>query len=49
MECAKEKCCDIAKMVERVAEECNVPEKEVKEAVKKWLENYSKNSEKFSD
>jgi len=42
MECASEKKCDIAKMVKKVAEECNVPEKEVMEAVEKWLENYSK-------
>ena len=28
-------------MVKKVAEECGVPEKEVMEAVKKWLENYS--------
>ena len=41
MECAKEKCCDLAKMVKKVAEECDVQEKEVMEAVKKWLENYS--------
>lgn len=42
MECENEKCCDIAKMIKRVAEDCNVPETEVMEAVKRWLENYSK-------
>jgi len=41
MKCSNEKCCDLAKMVKKVAEECGVPEKEVMEAVKKWLENYS--------
>lgn len=42
MEGVNEKCCDVAKMVKKVAEEQNVPEKEVMEAVEKWLENYSK-------
>lgn len=41
MECSNEKCCDIAKMIKKVAEEKNVTEKEVMEAVKKWLANYS--------
>ena len=41
MKCSNEKCCDLAKMVKKVAEKCDVPEKEVIEAVKKWLENYS--------
>lgn len=41
MECANENYCDLAKMVKKVAEEYDVPEKEVMEAVKKWLENYS--------
>lgn len=42
MECENKKCCDIAKMIKRVAEEQNVTEKEVMKAVEKWLENYSK-------
>jgi len=42
MECSNEKYCDIAKMVKKVAEEQNVTEKDVMEAVKRWLENYSK-------
>jgi len=42
MECSNENYCDIAKMVKKVAEEQNVTEKDVMEAVKRWLENYSK-------
>ena len=42
MECANENSCDLVKMVKKVAEEQNVTEKEVMEAVEKWLENYSK-------
>ena len=42
MECGNEKCCDLAKMVKKVAEEQNVTEQEVMKAVEKWLANYSK-------
>ena len=38
MECSNEKCCDIAKMIKKVAEEKNVTEKEVNEyGNSKWI------------
>ena len=47
MECSNEKYCDIAKMVKKVAEDCNVPEKEVMEAVKKRFGDCRRKSRKM--
>jgi len=42
VKCTGEKYCDLAKMIEKVSKECDVPESDVMEAVKKLIENYGK-------
>jgi len=42
MQCINEKECEIMQMVRKVAADNKVSEEKVMEALKKWVENYSK-------